>query len=121
MKIRNLDGAGDWTFGKGLQCYLTGNAAIGLDIKTYLKLWSGNCFWALQAGVNWRQLLDKGQKSRLLAALQTAIMGRFGVVGLNQLDATLDPRTRRIRVAYDVQTIYTQSFQDSITIGAPGT
>lgn len=118
MKIRNLTASGDWRFGKGVQSYLLGQNAIALDIKTYLKLWVGNCFWALQAGVNWRQYLDKNQKARLLAGLQTAIMSRFGVMGLNQLSAELDPRTRRIVITYDVQTIYTQSFQDSITIGA---
>lgn len=118
MKIRNLTAAGDWTFGKGVQCYLTGQDAIALDIKTYLKLWVGNCFWALQAGVNWRQYLDKNQKSRLLAGLQTAIMNRFGVMALNQLSANLNPITRNLVVTYDVQTIFTQSFQDSITLGA---
>ncbi len=119
MKIRNLTAAGDWTFGKGLQSYLTAQAAIALDIKTYLTLWTGNCFFALQAGVNWRQFLDKNQEQRLLAGLQTAILGRFGVMGINLLSADLDRQTRRIVVKYDVQTIYTQSFKDSITIGAP--
>ncbi len=118
MKIRNLDRDGDFVFGKGLQSYLTGQAAIELDIKTYLNLWTGNAFWALQAGVNWRQYLDKGQESRLLAGLQAAIMGRFGVMAINQLSANLDRRTRRIVVSYDVKTIFTQSFKDSITIGA---
>lgn len=120
MKIRNLDANGDFTFGKGLQNYLTGQAAIKEDIATYLKLWVGNCFWALQAGVNYRQLLDKNQKLNLLSAIQAAILGRFGVTGIKQLDATLNPHTRALRVSYDVATIYTNSFQDSVTLGAPG-
>lgn len=118
MKIRNLTIAGDWVFGKGLQDYLTGQAAIALDIRTYLLVWTGNCFWALQAGVNWRQYLDKNQEQKLLAGLQSAILARFGVMGINLLSARLDRTTRNIVVTYDVQTIYTQSFQDSITIGA---
>lgn len=118
MKIRNVTAANDWTFGKGLQCYLTTQDAIALDIRTYLLLWTGNCFWALQAGVNWRQYLDKNQEQKLLAGLQSAILDRFGVMGINLLSARLDPQSRLITVQYDVQTIYTQSFQDSITIGA---
>ncbi len=118
MKIRNLDSAGDFIFGRGVQSYVTGQAAIALDIKTYLKLWTGNAYWALQAGINWRQYLDRNQKARLLAGLQTGIMGRFGVMALNELSADLNPRTRRIVIRYDVQTIFTKSFQDSITIGA---
>jgi hypothetical protein len=118
MKIRNLTTSGDWTFGAGRQNYLQGQDAIAANIRTYLKLWVGNCFWALQAGVNWRQYLDKNQETRLLAGLQTAIMSRFGVMGLTQLSADLDRRSRVMVVRYTVSTIYTQSFQDSITIGA---
>lgn len=118
MKIRNLDGNGDWTFGKGVQSYVQNQDAIALDIKTYLKLWVGNCFFALQAGVNWRQYLDKNQEQRLLAGLQSAIQQRFGVMGITLLSARLDRTTRVMTVSYEVQTIYTQSFKDSITIGA---
>lgn len=118
MKIRNLTATGDWTFGKGLQSYLTGQAAIALDIRTYLNVWTGNCFWALQAGVNWRQYLDRNQEAKLLAALQSVLLARFGVMGINLLSVRFDRLTRRLTVAYDVQTIYTQSFKDSITIGA---
>lgn len=118
MIFRALTATGDWTFGKGVQSYLTGQAAIAADIKTYLKLWTGNCFFALQAGVNWTQYLDKNQEDNLLAGLQAVILARFGVMGLHQLSAKLDARSRHLVVSYDVQTIYTQSFKDSITIGA---
>lgn len=118
MKIRNLTAGGDWTFGAGRQNYLQGQDAIAEDIRTYLKTWVGNCFFALQAGVNWRQYLDKNQETRLLAGLQSAIMGRFGVMALTQVSANLDRRSRVLVVRYAVQTIFTQSFTDSITIGA---
>ncbi len=118
MKIRNLTAGGDFTFGKGLQSYLTGEAAIGEDIKTWLLLWTGNCFWSLQSGINYRQLLDKGQKARLLSALQGGILGRSGVMGINQLSASLDEQTRQLTVTYDVQTIYTNSFKNSVVVGA---
>lgn len=119
MKISNLTADGDFTFGAGAQNYLTGQRAIALDIKTFLLLWVGNCFWALQAGINWRQYLDKNQEAKLLAALQAGILARFGVMGINQLSVRLAPVTRHLTVSYDVSTIYTQRFQDSITIGAP--
>lgn len=118
MKIRNLNSDHDFTFGKGAQSYLNGEDAIGEDIDTYIKLWVGNCFFALQAGINWRQYLDKGQKAKLLGALQQGILSRFGVMGINQILPILDPFTRRLTVTYDVQTIYTQSFKNSVTIGA---
>lgn len=118
MNIRALDLNGDWQFGNGVQSYLTGQAAIALNIKTFLLLWTGNCFWSLQAGINWTQYLDKNQEAQLLGALQAALLSLFGVVGINQLSVDLDRGTRRLTVSYDVATIYTQSFQDSITVGA---
>lgn len=118
MKMRNLTADGDWTFGKGLQDYVQKNSEIALDISTYLKLWVGNCFWNLQAGINWTQYLDKNQGAQLLAAVQAAILARVGVTGINQLSVNLDPISRQITIEYNVQTVYTQSFQNSITIGA---
>lgn len=118
MKMRNLDRAGDFTFGKGLQDYVTGQDAIALDIKTAIKVWTGNCSWALQFGVNWTQFLDKNQEPALLSALQALILSRDGVTGINQLSAVLERGSRHLTVEYDVATIYTQSFQDSIIIGA---
>jgi hypothetical protein len=117
MKTRALDRGGDWTFGAGLQNYLTGADAIAQDVQTALKSWTGNCFWSLQDFVNWTQFLDKNQEAQLLAALQNVILNRFGVVALNQLSAVLDRATRQIVVTYDVTTIYTQSFQNTIAIG----
>lgn len=118
MKIRNLTLDGDFTFGKGVQDYLTNQAAIALDVKTAIKVWTGNCSWALDFGINWTQFLDKGQQANLLAALQTLILSRPGVVGINQLSADLNRASRRLTVKYDVQTVFTQSFVDSIQIGA---
>lgn len=118
LKIRNLTPDGDFTFGKGVQDYLTGQNAIALDIKTFLKLWTGNCSWALQAGINWTQYLNKNQEAQLLGALQQGILGRYGVVGINQLNVYLNRVTRQLEVTYDVATVYTQSFVDSILIGA---
>lgn len=119
MKIRNLDANGDFTFGKGLQNYLTGQAAIALDVRTFVKLWAGNAFWALQEGINWRQYLDRNQQANAQAALQAGILGRNGVVGVNQISVQLDRQARRFTIKYDVATIYTQSFVDTVTIGTP--
>ncbi len=116
MKIRNLTPDGDFTYGKGLQNYLTGNAAIALNIKCYLKLWVGNCFWALQAGINYAQLLDKGRKKQLVTALEQGIQTRYGVMGVNQLEVDFDEQTRDLTVTYDVATIFTNTFKQSITL-----
>ncbi len=37
MRVRALDVNGDFTYGKGQNDYLTGNAAVGQSIKTRLS------------------------------------------------------------------------------------
>lgn len=44
MSIRNLDENHDWTFGAGRSNYLNYNAEIGLNIKTRLLSFLGDCF-----------------------------------------------------------------------------
>lgn len=116
MSIRNVTASNDWTYGAGRQNFLTKNAAILLDVRLYLQLWMGNAFWALAAGVNYAQLLNKGTEKALLAALQGALMSRYGVVQVTQLSAVLDPETRALTATYTINTIYGQAFTNSITI-----
>ena len=65
MRIRTLSESGDWTFGKGLNNYSDQVLAIAQNVKSRLLSWEGDCFWALQDGVDWRNLLDKGTQDEL--------------------------------------------------------
>lgn len=118
MIFRNLDSDGDWTFGKGAANYARAERAIELNLRTRLLSWVGNCFFDLQAGIDWRARLDKGQRENLLNDLRVLILQSFGVVGINSVDATLDPETRAMRVRYDIETIYSQSFQREVEAAA---
>lgn len=118
MIFRQLDASGDWAFGKGLQNFAQNEEAVSLNIKTFLKSWAGNCFFSLQSGINWQRFLDKGQKENLLGALQAGILQQFGVVGINSVDVTLDAGTRHAIITYDIQTIYSQSFKDEVSLAA---
>lgn len=109
MSVRSLDKNGDWTFGKGKNNYLYRNAAIVQNISTRLKSFLGNCFFALDSGIDWFNLL--GSKNQLALELQvrTIIMGTAGVTRLVSSDVTLDHETRLISMRYTVETIYSQA------------
>lgn len=121
MIMRALDSNNDWTFGAGLQNYLSGNAAIAQSIKTRLQSFLGNCWFATNAGMDWFNLLGKNQNS-LNIAINTMILNTEGVTRINQTFSVLDSVTRSLSVSYDVNTVNSatslkQQFSFQIPVG----
>lgn len=114
MIFRSLTASGDWTFGQGLSNYARNGQAIDFNIKTRLLSWVGNCFFALPDGIDWHTRLDKGQRQNLLNDLRAEILQSFGVVGINSFDFVFDARTRALIVSYNIQTIFSPSFQSQV-------
>ena len=115
MIFRNLDSNGDWTFGQGKGNYLSGNPAIGLNIRTRLLSWVGDCFFDANAGVDWTNRLSlKNQKRILDAELRRIILQSYGVTGIVSFSTRLDDATRTYNATYEVTTIFSQSYVDSI-------
>lgn len=111
MKFRSLDANGDWMYGQGVGSYATGKAAIALAIATRLRLWRGECAFSTASGVDYTNLLDKGQEANLATALQNAILQTPGVVKIVSMPFSLNPRTRAMSVGpVTVETIYGQVF-----------
>ena len=114
MIIRNLDTDGDWTFGKGLSNFLSGELALQLNIKTRLQSWLNDCFFALQEGIDYRNLLDKGQEQNLRHAAKSMILASEGVLAIRELTAVLDSG-RRLTITYSIDTIYSSNIKNSIS------
>ena len=115
MKFRAIDASNDWAFGSGVQSYLTGEAAIEADIKTALLVFLGECFFALQAGVDWWNLTggkNPAAQAGIILQCRTVILGRSGVVAVNSVTPTLVGR--RLSVAYNINTIYSKSVTGSV-------
>ncbi len=118
MIFRNLETNGDWTFGRGLANYAQDQHAVELNIQTRLKCWVGNCFFDLNMGVDYANLLDKGKKADLLNALRTVIVQSYGVMRVNSVDARFDERSRALAVTYNVDTIFSSGFQQQVLAAA---
>jgi hypothetical protein len=112
LRIRKTDSNGDWQYGKGINDYATGELAIEENIQTRLLEWLGDCFFALQEGVDYKNLFNKGQKNNLLQAQKTVILSSYGVVGINSVVNNLDSN-RKLTVTYNIDTIYGQGFQNT--------
>lgn len=115
MIIRAIDAQNDWKFGHGLSDYAQDEAGVEENIKTRLQSWIGNCFFALQDGVDWRARLDTGQKSNLINELKTVILSSFGVVAVISINGVFDGVTRAFTVSAVIQTIFSPAFQIQLT------
>lgn len=117
MIIRNLDASGDWVFGQGVQDYLADEPAIELNAATRLRCFLADAFWATQVGIDWWNLLGSrspGARAAIVLACRANLAESYGIVRLNAVNAVVDPRTRHLRVDYNVDTIFSRSIGGSI-------
>lgn len=115
MIFRNLDSEGDWQFGRGKQSYVSGTAAIAINVKTRLYSWVGDCFFDLPAGIDWwNRLGSKNQRQLLELDMRRIILQSDGVTGITEFDTTLVGR--EFTASYKINTIFSKEFIDSLTI-----
>lgn len=116
MRMRNLDTDNDWEFGNSQSNYVTATQAIALDVKTALQGWVGDCFFALQDGIDWYNRLEFNQKQNLDNDISNLILSRNGIIGIISFSSYL---VNRVYTAYyTVQTIYSTTFTDNLQIGS---
>jgi hypothetical protein len=106
MTFRALDANGDWTFGKGISGFLIGKDALTVNLVTITKEWKGECFFAMQDGVDWNNYLDIGTKTLLDADLQRNWLKSYGVLRIDSYSSSLDTKTRQLTVKASLFTIY---------------
>ena len=120
MIFRQLTDAGDWTFGKGVSGYATQEKAVELNIRTRLLSWKNDCFYSLDDFVDWQARLDRGQEAGLVSEIRSVVLQSFGVVAINDLQATLDRQARKVAVVLDILTIYSRSFVSRLQLSIGG-
>jgi hypothetical protein len=108
MKIRNVDINGDWVFGKGKNDYKKDLEALIVDLKTRIKEWKFDCFFAEQNGIDYKSFLNKGTKVFLDNDIKRVTLQTDGVLRINTFLSEIDPDTRE----YSVETSITSYFGD---------
>lgn len=113
MIFRTLDDNHDWQWGAGNQSYATGNKAIGLNIKTRILSWVGDCFFDQTAGIDWwNRLGSKNQRQLLELDLRRIILQSEGVVGINSFDVVVTGR--KFSATYNINTVYSKEYTETI-------
>lgn len=103
MIVRALDSTGDWQYGKGKNDYKRGVDATAQNIKTRLSMFLGDCFFALQVGIDWFNLLGSKQPVALNLAIGSVILNTQDVTAIATLSVDITD-LRRFEVAYNVFT-----------------
>lgn len=104
MKVRSLDVNGNWTFGKGKSNYVKDIDAIKQNIKTRIKSWKYNCFFAKLEGVDWNNYFNLGTKELLDTDIKRVILQTNGVLRITEYTSTMTERS--IGITMTIVTIF---------------
>lgn len=107
--IRALDVNGDWIFGKGKNDYISGAAAIVQDINCRLKSFLGDCFFAIDEGIDWFNLLGSKDRLALELAVRAVILNTKNVTGIVSVDSNFDSVDRELFLTYTVNSVLSSS------------
>jgi hypothetical protein len=111
--IRGLDENDDWIFGNGIQAYKVGNAAIAQNIKTRLREWVGDCFFNIEAGIDWYNRMDIGQQELLVLDIRLIILKTAQVIALEEFNFKIVDRT--LTIDFIVSTIFSEALQETLS------
>lgn len=116
MKVRAIDKNGDWQFGHSLGSYKTSHFAVEQNLKTRLLEWFGDCFFNVNAGIDYKNLLsNRSNQPQLEESIRNVILGTSGVKQLTTLTIDFNEYTRGFFCEYSVLTIFSTQITDTIT------
>ena len=106
MATWGLDTNGDWTINNNIFTVLTGNYEIVQNVETRIKEQIQDCFFNLEAGINWLNM-PKGnsQIQDLISTVQNVIGSTNGVTAVIDISYILDGRNLNITANY--KTLFT--------------
>lgn len=112
MKVRTIDSNNDWTFGKGKNNYKKDISATVQNIKTRLQSFLNDCFFDINAGVDWFTYLGSKRIDELKIAITTVILNSDDVISCNEVNVSVGA-TRIFFVQYSVNTSYGEVTQET--------
>ena len=101
MRFRGVDSNGDWVFGKGRNSYLTDDEALMLNIKTRLLEFLGDCFFDMEKGIDWWNLMGGKNLRKVLVDVQRTILRSYQVKRIVNMEYSLKNRVLSISIAIE--------------------
>lgn len=117
MIVRALTPDHDFTFGKGTENYLFGQAAVAENIQTRILSFLNNCFFDMAAGIDWFTYLGVPNKNQeIILRVRAIILQSYGVVSVNSIQLNAVNATRRAVLTYNINTIYTKNYTQTLQV-----
>lgn len=117
MIFRSLDSNADWTFGKGQSNYVKDNAAIALNVKTRLLSFLNDCFFDMNAGLDWFTYFGTPNQSQQITLRSKAvILQSYGVVSVNNISSNNNRQVRSLGLQYNINTIFTTQYVENLQV-----
>jgi len=114
-KFRLLDADHDWIFGGGKQSYAKDLQSLMLDLETRILSWVGDCFFDLDAGIDWMNLLEYNTQNQLKSSIKNIAFRTTGVIKVNSVSISID-NTRTADIDLSVDTVFGSNIQNFINL-----
>lgn len=113
MRFRALDSNWDWKFGKGIGSYSGDVQAIAYDVKSKILSWVGDCFFAMEDGIDWKNILGtKDGKEQLDTSIKQIIKDEENITDITFFESTISGRVYHCTVRF--KTIYNETIEVKI-------
>ena len=100
---------------------MDGEQAIGLNIKTRILSFIGNCFFDMLAGINWQIYLGTpGQQQQIILSVQAIILQSYGVTKVNNVTLNENARGQAL-LTYNINDIFspTVPYSQNLQVNSP--
>ena len=113
MRVRALDGNWDWKFGKSKQDYATESLATAYDVKQKILSWYNDCFFDMQSGIDYKNLLGKkGGKNELDNSVKKILLVQPDIVEITYFESSVTDRKYSLTVRF--KTVYNETIEVKI-------
>jgi hypothetical protein len=115
MIVRSVDINNDWLFGRGKNDYKSNLDALSQTVKSRLQCFIADCFFDLNAGIDWFNLLGSKNQLALNLAISSTILNTDSIRQLKQLSLNLNT-DRSLSISYEAKSDL-GSVSDNLNIG----
>lgn len=105
MRVRALDNNWDFNFGRSRQDYASESLATAYDVKQKILCWFNDCFFDMQSGIDYKNLLGrKGGKQTIDNAIKKILAIQPDIIEITYFDSSVTDRryslTARFKTVY---------------------
>lgn len=113
MRVRALDSNWDFKFGKSRQDYASESLATAYDVKQKILCWYNDCFFDMQAGIDYKNLLgEKGGKTTLDNSVKKILMVQPDIVEITYFESSVIDRKYSLTTRF--KTVYNETIEVKI-------